>query len=104
MAYVVSISSRAERDLARLFADLNAANSGAARKWYLGVRIAILSLSEQPSRCPAIPENDQFRHLLYGRKPHTYRVIYQVSEKQRRVEILHIRHGARRSLKDKERG
>jgi len=34
--------------------------------------------------------------LLYGNKPHSYRVIYRVLERQKRVEVLHIRHGARR--------
>jgi plasmid stabilization system protein ParE len=104
MAYAVNISSRAERDLAQLYAELHAANSGAAGKWYRGFRNAIQSLSKQPTRCPAIPENDQFRHLLYGHKPHTNRVIYRVREKQRRVEILHVRHGTRRRPSDKLRG
>jgi mRNA-degrading endonuclease RelE of RelBE toxin-antitoxin system len=27
-----------------------------------------------------------------------YRVIYRVLEKQKKVEVLHIRHSARRSL------
>jgi mRNA-degrading endonuclease RelE of RelBE toxin-antitoxin system len=36
--------------------------------------------------------------LLYGRKPHVYRVIYRVLEKQKRVDVLHIRHGARQDL------
>jgi plasmid stabilization system protein ParE len=31
------------------------------------------------------------RHLLYGHKHHIYRVI----EEDQRVDILHIRHGAR---------
>jgi len=39
------------------------------------------------------------RRLLYGRRPHVYHVIYRVLEKQKRVEVLHIRHGARRKLK-----
>lgn len=101
MAYAVNISCRAERDLAQLYAELHAANSGAARTWYRGLRKAIPSLSEQPTRRPALPENAQFRHLLYSHKPHSYRVIYRIMEKQGRVEILHIRHGARQSLRDK---
>jgi len=44
------------------------------------------------------PEKSQFRHLLYGRKPHIYRVIYRVLEKRSQVEVLHICHGARREL------
>jgi toxin ParE1/3/4 len=48
---------------------------------------------------PVTPESDNFRHLLYGNKPHTYRAIYRVLEKQKQVEVLHIRHRARRRLK-----
>jgi toxin ParE1/3/4 len=99
MAYLVSITSRAERDLAHLYSQINAESSGAALRWYLGLKEAILSLEEHPRRCPAIRTKDKLRHLLYGRKPHIYRVIYRVLEKQNRVEVLHIRHGARRKPK-----
>jgi len=32
--------------------------------------------------------------LLYGHKPHIYRVIYRILERPKHVEVLHIRHGA----------
>lgn len=98
MAYLVSIASRAERDLADLYREIDADYSDAARKWYLGLKQAILSLNEQPNRCPVTRERVNLRHLLYGRKPNTYRVIYRVQEKQKQVEVLHVRHGARRKL------
>ena len=96
MAYLVNITSRAQRDLAQLYRQINAENSDAALKWYRGFKEAILSLEEQPGRCPVTPESDKFRHLLYGNKQHIYRAIYRVLEKQNQVEVLHIRHGARR--------
>jgi len=99
MAYLVSITSRAERDLAQLYSQINAENSDAALKWYLSLKEAILSLQKHPNRCPAIGTKGKLRHLLYGHKPHVYRVIYRVIEKQKRVEVLHIRHGARRKPK-----
>jgi len=34
MAYLVNITSRAERDLARLYEEINAAHSDAALTWY----------------------------------------------------------------------
>ena len=72
MAYLVNITSRAERDLAQLYiySHINAQNSDAALKWYLGLKEAILSLQEHPNRCPAIRTKDKLRHLLYGHKPH----------------------------------
>ena len=99
MAYVVDITARAERDLASIYLQINAENSDAALKWYRGFKQAILSLEEQPNRCPVTPESDRFRHLLYGNRPHIYRAIYRVMERQKRVEVLHIRHGARRRFK-----
>jgi plasmid stabilization system protein ParE len=94
MAYIVNISARAQRDLAQIYWRINADESDAALKWYRGFKKAILSL-EEPNRCPVTPENSKFRHLLYGQKPHICRAIFRVMEKQKLVEVLHIRHGAR---------
>ncbi len=99
MAYSVKVTARAERDLALLFYAINAEHSDSALKWFRGLRNAILSLEDQPNRCPAAPENARLRHLLYGRKPHIYRVIYRVNEKGRQVEVLHVRHGAGNKFK-----
>ena len=95
MAYLVKISSRAQRDLSQIYRRINAAGSDAALKWYRGLKVAILGLENQPGRCPVTPENKQLRHLLYGHKPHIYRVICSMVEKRRQVDVLHIRHGAR---------
>ena len=102
MAYLVNVTLRAERDLALVFDAINAEHSDAALKWYWGLKEAILSLEEQPNRCPETPENARLRNLLYGNKPHIYRVIYRVSEKPKQVDVLHIRHGARQRFKRSE--
>lgn len=99
MAYVVSITSRAERDLAHLYEEINAEYSNAALKWYWGLKQAILGLEEQPNPCPVTRKKGELRHLLHGNKPHIYRVIYRVVERHKCVEVLHIRHGARRKVK-----
>jgi len=99
MAYAVSLTSRAGRDLTHLYEAIHAGDSDSALRWYRGLKESILSLEAQPNRCPVTPESDKLRHLLYGNKPHIYRVIYRVVEKQERVEVLHIRHGARRRLR-----
>jgi plasmid stabilization system protein ParE len=78
MAYLDNLTARAERDLAHLYREINADHSAAALKWYRGFKEAMLSLEEQPHRC---------------------RTIYRVLEKQKQVELLHIRHSARRRLK-----
>jgi toxin ParE1/3/4 len=99
VAYLVRIAARAERDLASLYEKINAIESEAAQRWYLGLKRAILSLARQPNRCSATPENKRLRHLLYGRKPNIYRVIYKVNERLKQVDIVHIRHGARRKVR-----
>jgi plasmid stabilization system protein ParE len=102
MAYVVSLTERAERDLALPFAHIHAEDSAAALRWYLGLTRAILTLEDHPNRCPSTPENRELRHLLYGNKPHVCRVIFRVLQKQKQVEVLHIRHGARRAFRGVE--
>ena len=99
MAYLVNFTARAQRDLARLYGEVDAGYPDAALTWYRGLKKAIFSLEENPNRCPFTPEQKELRHLLYGKKPHTYRVIFRVLEKQRLVDVLHIRHGMRRAFK-----
>ncbi len=99
MAYVVNLTSRAERDLAHLYEEIEAEHSAAALKWYRGLKETILSLETYPNRCARTRENANFRHLLYGHKPHVYRVIYRVLEGRKRLDVLHIRHGARRKFR-----
>jgi plasmid stabilization system protein ParE len=99
MAYVVKITPHAERDLAQVYGQINAEYSDAALDWYRGIKEAILRLEQHPHRCPLTRKTDGLRHLLYGHKPHVYRVIYRVLERQKQVEVLHIRHGARRNFK-----
>ena len=56
-----------------------------------------------PHRCPVAPEarrmKRELRNLLYGKKPHVYRVIYEVDEGRQAVLVLTIRHGARPKIK-----
>ena len=98
MVYPVKITPQAERDLVILLEDIRARDFDAALKWYKGLNEAILALERLPNRCPVTRENPQLRHLLYGNKPHVYRVIYRVLDGEKRVNVLHIRHGARRKF------
>jgi toxin ParE1/3/4 len=102
MACLVNVAVRAERDLVLIFDVINAEHPDAAIKWYRGLKEAILSLEEQPNHSPETPETPKLRHLLYGHKPHVYRVIYRGMEKSKQVDVLHIRHGARQRFKRSE--
>jgi plasmid stabilization system protein ParE len=61
---------------------------------------AIASLATFPKRCPLAPETVRFpfevRQLLYGRKPHVYRILFTIEGDT--VIVLHIRHGRRKPV------
>jgi plasmid stabilization system protein ParE len=99
MEYRVKVMPRAERDLAGIYDWIGAHSSEAALAWYQGLKHAIRTLRSSPNRCPVAPEDRNLRHLLYGSKPHIYRVIYRILEKQKQVDVLHVRHGARQEFK-----
>ena len=103
MTYLVEFAVRAVRDLEILYIEKNAAESHAAARWYNELELAVYALASYPYRCPVAPEarrmKRELRNLLYGKKPHVYRVIYEVDEGRQAVLVLTIRHGARRKLK-----
>jgi toxin ParE1/3/4 len=102
MAYHIEFADRAARDLEALFVEKNAAESQAASRWYNGLEAAVDAVATHPHRCPVAPEarklRRELRHLLYGKKPHVYRVIYEVDERRQTVWVLALHHGARRKL------
>jgi mRNA-degrading endonuclease RelE of RelBE toxin-antitoxin system len=103
MTYRVELTQRAVRDLEILYSEKNAAESWAASRWFYGLEKAVYRLERHPYRCPVAPESRtmkrKLRHLLYGKKPQVYRVIYEIDERQETVWVLTIRHGARQKLK-----
>ncbi len=100
MAYLVKIAARAERDLAALYIEINAEESERARQWYVKLKASIFGLGEMPDRHPITRESKRLRHLLFGHKPHVYRVIFRIRKGLRQVEVLHVRQGRRRELQD----
>lgn len=101
MAFRVEYSSQAEADLDGILEWLISQRAGeAGLHWFEGLEKAVASLSEMPQRCSLAPENRSFpfevRHLLYGRRPHVYRVIFRVIDDV--VYILHVWHGRREHL------
>ncbi len=98
MTFRVELTDRAARDLAILFEEKRALESLAAGHWFNGLERAIYSLETFPRKCPMAPESRKagrsLRHVLYGRKPHVYRAIYEIDEARKIVRVLTIRHGA----------
>ena len=103
VAYRVELAARARRDLSAIYDRIGASSSDAAFNWYQGLNEAIRTLNSNPNRCPRTTEDPSLRHLLYGHKPNVYRVVYRVIESQKRIHVLHIRHGARQEFRPSHR-
>jgi len=99
MPYRVELSKRAILDLETIFDFVNAADSRMAAKWFNGLEKIILSLANLPYRGLSTDYDAGLRYLLYGNKPHVYRILYRIDETTKTVAIRHIRHGARKPLK-----
>ena len=99
MAYHVEVTERALRDLSIIYGRIGAESSEQAARWFDRLEKAIISLEKYPDRAPLTPEDPSVRHLLYGRKPYVYRIIYEVDEKNSTVYVLHIRWPGRDTMK-----
>jgi plasmid stabilization system protein ParE len=99
MPYHVELSKRAELDLERIFDFIDAAESRAAAKWFNSLENLIASLATLPDRGTLTDYDRKLRYLLYGNKPHIYRILYRINERSKTVAVRHIRHGARKPLK-----
>ena len=101
MAFRVKTTTKAKRDLDDILTRLLSREAGEA-----GLRLvsrthrAVATLADSPQCCALTPENAVFpfevRHLLYGRKPHVYRIIFTIEDNT--VSVLHIRHGRRQPI------
>lgn len=73
-----------------------------AESWFWGISQSVTSLSKFPERCPVSPESEAFdvvvRQLLYGKKPHTYRILFSIQDEK--VFILRVRSTRQQSLLD----
>ena len=102
MTYRVKLTGKARRDLNNIFEWLTAQHAGeAGLRWFFRLEEAIESLSDMPQRCGVAPETARFpfevRQLVYGRKPHFYRVLFVIEADT--VWVLHVRHGRRLPVK-----
>jgi plasmid stabilization system protein ParE len=101
MVFRVETSARAAEDADLILEWLVSQHAGdSGLRWFLALEDAIASLANFPQRCPLAPENSEFpfevRQLLYGRKPHVYRILFTIEGET--VHVLHIRHGRGRPL------
>ena len=102
MPYLVRLAERALRDMEAIYEFINAEASESASEWFNELAREVYSLERFPERGAVIPESKKLRHLLFGKKPSTYRIIYALNKPHHVVSVLHIRHGARARLSAKE--
>lgn len=93
MDFQVLISPRARDDLKVIVRFIARNNPSAALQFGKLLIEKALSLNSQPWRGRVVPELNELtvRELVFK----SYRIIYQISEKNRRVEILRFWHAAR---------
>lgn len=103
MKYSVRVTASAQADIDAAYAWL-ARRTLHADSWLHKLEGAIEGLTAFPTRCPLARESREFdepvRQLLYGKSPHVYRVLFIVRSDV--VYVLHVRHGARRTLAGSE--
>jgi plasmid stabilization system protein ParE len=109
MTYKVKLTAPAEDDAYAAFERIREVSPDAARRWLIGLFQAIFSLDEMPRRCPMIPEADEIgreiRHLLYGKRTATYRVIFDIDEESEEgpcVRVLRIWRGSRDRIRSED--
>ena len=61
--------------------------------WFNSLMDALLTLSENPARCPKVDANGDMRYLLFGDKRHAYRIYFKIRGST--VCVYSIRHAAR---------
>jgi plasmid stabilization system protein ParE len=100
MKYSIEVTSTAKQEAGEAFAWLSERAPYEADEWFHGLVDAMAGLSEFPNRWPLAREDDalgqEIRQLLYGKRPHIYRVLFIVRKST--VHVLHVRHGARAAL------
>ena len=97
--YKINFAPTAAEDLAEILKWLEAEAPQEVREWYASIKAHIKTLERLPTRCPLAPENglwgnEPIHQLLFQGYPSKYRILFTINEQQ--VQILNIRHGARR--------
>lgn len=102
MAYKIRLAGPAEADAYTAFERIREVAPHSAEKWLRELFAAIQTLAAMPARCPVISEATELgrpvRHLLYGKRTATYRIIFDIEEESEegpRVRVLRIWCGAR---------
>ncbi len=97
---------QAETDIERIYRWVVSEAPLRGAEWFNGRVEAIGTLCRNPERCALAPEGPLFeepvRQLVYGKRSGRYRVLFTMRGET--VEVLHVRHGARRRVRGRGAG
>jgi plasmid stabilization system protein ParE len=97
MVYRVNLTERVLRELDDIHAEINVLGSAGAALWFARLEDTIQLLASAPRMGKPAREAPGVREIIYGNKPHFYRVLYEIDEITRSVAVLSIWHGRRKS-------
>lgn len=104
MTYQVVLQRHARRDIWHSHAWIAERAPRAADRWLDKLQTEIATLEVAPERCPLVAVRHRLscdvRELLYGRKPHVFRIVFVIDGTL--VRVLRIRRGQRRNLSAKD--
>jgi toxin ParE1/3/4 len=90
--YRVEITRAAERDVVGIYEYIADRSPERAGKWFAEIERQAQALSQNPKRCPVIPEADdiglEYRHLIWSH----YRTVFRIQGGT--VYVVRVIHGA----------
>jgi toxin ParE1/3/4 len=98
MVFRVELTTRAKRDLEEIAAYVEVEFFAAAATWFDGLYATLRSLERLPKRAMVLLMKPTVHQILYGNKPHVYRILFRVRAAQKVVRVLHVRHSRRDGL------
>ena len=108
MAYQVALADSAKADANHIYDWVIEQAPLRGPEWFEELIACLYSLEELPYRCPLAREAEaakrEIRCLLFGKRRHVYRILYEIDETRQTVWVLHIRHGALADLSPEELG
>lgn len=106
MAYQVVLADAAKAGANRVYDWVVERAPIRGPEWFEQLIDSLYSLERLPYRCPLAREakeaQREIRCLLFGKRKHVYRILYEIDEPRQAVWILHIRHGALQDLTPEE--
>ena len=106
MRYQVTLADEAKADANRIYDRVVEKATVRGPEWFEELIDSLYSLETLFYRCPLAREANEagrkIRCLLFGKRRHAYRILYEVDEVRQTVWVLHIRPGAFRDLGPEE--